>query len=110
MKYLRIFIFFAILPLTSSADNGWQTFMTMTGNYFEGIGNGHQIVLRMEAPFHSCGNNSLANINLSVIGPEAFSTLSSVVLSSWIANKKLSLNVQGCQGDRAKVVALRIAK
>ena len=99
-----------LLPSISLAADGWQNYMTVTSNYFEGIGDAHRIVLTMENSFHTCGWNTGANINLNVVGPEAFKTLTSVVLSSWMANKKLSLNVQGCLGDRANVVALRIAK
>jgi hypothetical protein len=98
------------LPSLSSAADGWQNYMAVTSNYFEGTGNAHRIVLTMEGSFHTCGWNTAANISLSEVGPEAFKTFTSVVLSAWMADKKLSLNVQGCQGNRAKVVALRIAK
>ncbi|MES9868156.1 MAG: hypothetical protein ABW090_08210 [Sedimenticola sp.] len=105
-----LIISIAFFPLMSLASNGWQDYMVITSNYFEGSGDAHRIVLTMERPFHECGWNTAANIQLNVVGPEAFKTLTSVVLSSWMADKKLSLAVDGCQGNRANVNALRIAK
>ncbi|MES9957656.1 MAG: hypothetical protein ABW086_11435 [Sedimenticola sp.] len=112
MNCLRLFILsiLLIVPLMSSASNGWQDYLTVTSNFFEEVNDAHRIVLTMERPFHECGWNTAANINLNVVGPDAFETLTSVVLSAWVADKKLSLNVDGCLGNRANVKGLRISK
>jgi len=44
------------------------------------------------------------------VGPDLYKTLTSVVLTAWTGNRKLSVFVNGCADDRANVTALRIAK
>jgi len=99
-----------LAPSVAISADGWQSYMHMTSNYFEGLGENHRIVLTMETPFHTCGWNSAAHVNLNVVGPETFKTYTSVILAAWLANKKISINTNGCIGDRSKIIAVRIAK
>lgn len=97
-----------LVPITAFAADGWQDYMTIQGNYFEGTGNDTRIVLTMSNTFHTCGWNNTATIHLSAVGEPAFKNLTAVVLTAVAANRTLSLSVDGCIGDRAKVVGLRL--
>lgn len=100
------------LPLTfhlscAQAANGWQNYMTVSGNYFEGEGTPN-IALEMDSTFNTCGWNYAGQISESTVGASKFRLLSSVVLTALASGKKLSVFVEGCVGDRANITRLRI--
>lgn len=103
-----IFILSVLFSANVSAVTGWQSFMAITDNYWGSVTGGRNIVLVMDADFHTCGWNAAADIREAVVGPELFDTLTSVSLSSIMAGKKISVWVDGCVDDRAKVMSIRI--
>jgi hypothetical protein len=87
----------------------WTGWMALTDNYFEGTGTNHAVVIQMNTDFHSCGWNNAGQINLNVVGTDAFKSLTAVILSAWISEKMIDVAVDGCAGDRARVVGLKIS-
>lgn len=111
-RYFLFVMFVSILtsPTISMGADGWQNYMTVTSNFFESFNGSQRIVLTFDASFHACGWNNAADIRYEVVGQDLFKTLTSVTLSAWMGNKKLSVYVSGCANDRANVTALRIDK
>jgi hypothetical protein len=68
-----------------------------------------RIALVLSAPFHSCGWNVAANIEHSVVGDVAFRNYSAVVLTALAQGKQISVFVDGCVADRARVTGIKIA-
>ena len=111
MKILRLIpsLYLIFLPSLSFAD--WSSYMGMTTNYFEGVSStSARIVLTMDTDFHACGWNNAVDINQADVGDTLFKTISAVVLAAWMGNKSVALQVAGCDGDRARVIAIRIGK
>ena len=105
-RIISALLFFFVQSPAFSAT--WTDFMSITSNYFEGVGTDQQVVVTLESNFNPCGWGNAANININVVGSDAFKTYSSVILSAIMANKKVSLKTDGCTFDRATVVGVRV--
>jgi hypothetical protein len=106
---LKIASYFAtILLFANPAYASWTNWMKITDNYFEGTGTSTRLVLIMEQPFHTCGWNNAAQIQLDQIGSEAYKTLVSVAITAITTGRSLSLAEEGCNGDRARIYGLKL--
>jgi hypothetical protein len=106
---LKIASYFAtILLFANPAYASWTNWMKITDNYFEGTGTSTRLVLIMEQPFHTCGWNNAAQIQLDQIGSEAYKTLVSVAITAITTGRALSLAEEGCNGDRARIYGLKL--
>lgn len=107
MKYvLGIILLFSV----NVARAEWTEFLSLKEVYFEGLGENQKLVVAFDKSFHTCGWNIAAHLKRSTLGDEVFETYTSVILATWFANGKLSLNYSGCDGERAKGLALRFAR
>ena len=91
----------------------WTPFMGLTDNYFHPTSPGSSqpiLVVVTDQNFHSCGWNAAANLNSTVVGDAQFKVFTSAVLAAWMGGKSISLLIDGCDGDRAKVFGVRISK
>lgn len=88
-----------VLILFLSCINGsfaatWQPYRNIQEVVFEGAGASQRLVVKFTEAFHSCGWNTAANLVLSDVGDEPF--------------KALAIAIDGCSGDRAKIIALSL--
>ena len=101
------------LSFSINAQWLWTDYMEMNTNYIHPLATGSKnrlLVITVAQDFHSCGWNQAGNINSELTGEELYDSLTAAFLSAWMANKKVSLLVDGCDSDRAKVIGMRIAK
>lgn len=106
----RVFTLGFLIFFTMSAHAWLGPSVQIVDIYFEGLANDQRMVIVVDRNIHSCGWNSAAQIDRSVVGDQAFQTYSSVILSAFYASPKVDLAVSGCTGDRARVYAVRILK
>jgi hypothetical protein len=98
---------------TANAAWQWTEYMGMTGNYIHPLGQGSMervLVLTMGKDFHACGWNRAAKVNSTIVGEQTFDALTSAFLSAWMANKEVSLLIEGCDGSSVRVYGIRIGK
>ena len=112
---IRVILFVVVFFSNSSLYAEWTPFMSINDNYWSKYDSSQNIVLVLESNFHSCGWNAAADIRESEVGSDLYKTLTSVALSSIMANKKISVWIADsglgrCIDDRAKVTGIRIQK
>ncbi|WP_145754576.1 hypothetical protein [Nitrospirillum amazonense] len=100
------FIVLALRPDAARAD--WSGFTKIVDNYFEGQ-SGHPIItLDLKDPVHSCGTNSRIDILLDNVSSENFQMIAAVVTTAIATGRSIAVNVSGCFGDRANVIAVKL--
>lgn len=112
MKSLSAIFIAFVLVFPVRADWVWTDYNEMSANYIHPLGNSQDRVIAVHSAqaFHDCDWNEVGNINSSIVGEQFFNTLISASLAAWIANKKVSLLIDGCDSDRDKVLGMRISK
>lgn len=91
----------------------WTDYRDIQSNYFHPIATGSEhrlLVMVFEQEFHSCGWNKAGNVNSQLVGEEQFDVLTAAFLAAWMGDKQISLLIDGCDSNRAKVIGMRIAK
>jgi hypothetical protein len=91
----------------------WTGYLTVGDHYIHSTSTGSTdrvLVIASTQNFHSCGWNNAGQVHASVVGDQMFNTLTAAFLTAWTTDKQLDLLIDGCDGDRAKVVGIKIAK
>ena len=104
-KFFTLFIF---LFFCTPAFADWTSTVSIKGNYFEGTGDGTRVVLIVSKVVHSCGWNDGVQFTYSNTGDAAFKSFSSAILTAIASGKNVQLNLSGCEGDRGKIVGVRL--
>jgi hypothetical protein len=106
-----------MLLLVSNAAYAWSWtgYLTIADNYIHtspssASATDRVLVLASTQDFHSCGWNNGGQVRASIVGDQLFATLSATFLTAWTTDRRLDLLIDGCDGDRAKVVGLKISK
>ena len=68
------------------------------------------LVLYLDQSFHSCGEGAAANIDSALVGNESFKIIVSSALAALAADKSVAFLMDGCDGARARVYGIKIAK
>ena len=103
-----ITILAAVIALPNIA-HAWTGYIGVQEAYFEGVGSSPRIALILSQPFHNCGWNTVGNIELSVVGDDLFKVFNAAILTAVSSGKPIAVFVDGCWGDRAKIVAVKLS-
>lgn len=108
-KVIKALMIFCVLIACPQKVLAWSSWSTLTDNYFEKSGSETQVVLVVDAQFHTCGWNNAGSINLSYLGEDAFRMLVAAALSAQASGKEIQFQVDGCWADRARVIGLKLS-
>ncbi|MCB1584337.1 MAG: hypothetical protein KDI92_14865, partial [Xanthomonadales bacterium] len=93
---------------TQAHSASWTNWLTLTSNHFVHYSNGGVISVTADSDFHSCGSNNWANIKELNTNTNNFKMLNAAILSAWMTDKQVSLYIDGCDGQRANVIGVKI--
>ncbi|KZN49788.1 hypothetical protein [Pseudoalteromonas luteoviolacea] len=113
---IKFFLFLILFFSSFFSVAGWSQKMGLKEVYFEGLNNDQKMVVVFDSSFHDCGWNTTVNLNKSLLGENVFNTYASVILGAWHTNTEIAISVNTssrsnkCDGDRAKGIAIKLAK
>ncbi len=91
------------LPVVAVAD-GWSSFHKVFNTYFSV----DKTVVVLEEDFHTCGNNNWGKLDVAAVGENFAQTFNAAVISAISERRGISVDVEGCSGNRANIVGVRI--
>ena len=114
MQLLRPLVILIAIFVSSYASAAWSPVYEIKTNYFQPIGTTDQsIILTFDTSFHECGWNTAGQVQESKVGKDFFKTITSVMLSAIMANKKVSIltpdtSADYCDGTKVKIIGIRL--
>lgn len=103
---------FLVAATAARAAWTWTPYLSLADNYVHPTNTQYDraLVLATTANFNSCGWNNAGQVIATAVGDEMFNTLTATFLVAWTTDKQVSLLMDGCDGDRARIIGIKLAK